>query len=142
MKVRGAPVANLQTVEKLRTPESPEVIFRPCGGAEQIPAFATRRSEFLQGVEIGIIWTFELIAVTGGFRLSNVWPLHEQMYERDGLLFSPSPGIQMYRKGQTWTMKTSDICKSMFRKSLSPRRAEKKEVIAWTTVQSPQKAIS
>ena len=70
--------------------ESPEVIFRPCGGAEQIPAFATRRSEFLQGVEIGIIWTFELIAVTGGFRLSNVWPLHEQMYERDGLLLSVS----------------------------------------------------
>ena len=90
MKVRGVPVANLQTVERLRTPESPEVIFRPCGGAEQIPAFATRRSEFLQGVEIGIIWTFELIAVTGGFRLSNVWPLHEQMYERDGLLLSVS----------------------------------------------------
>ena len=89
--------------------------------------------------------------------MSYVWPIHEQMYERDGLLFSPSPGIQMYRKGrevncrkaaregglgQTWTMKTSDICKSMFRKSLSPRCAEKKEVIAWTTVQSPQKAIS
>ena len=32
--------------------------------------------------------------------MSNVWPLHEQMYERDGLLFSPSPGIQMYRKGR------------------------------------------
>ena len=56
--------------------------------------------------------------------------------------FCPYPGIQMYRKGQTWTMKTADIYKTMFRKSLSPRRAEKKEVIAWTTVQSPQKAIS